>query len=456
MFNNDKAMKIMKLSKILLTALTALAAVGCYNKFEMPKEITAEERSSEYIEAKLEAEGYEFKTILEIKDMFGNIQETGSVSKTPAVHKQFVSEFTDNKANEIEGDYYIKGKVLTSDEQGNIYKSLFIWDGTAAIELKLTNGLFMEYPCDLENLKTVMVYVKLTGLYIGNYRMMLSIGDIPTESLSAWGTYNSYANSNINTVEKMHKHVLLGEVVNLNVGTDPDDPNVDVLELDDSSYKSIRPGSNYDTKYMLSSQGPAKYLGRLIRFKGIKVTYKGVEDENGNEYQKILSGTYNQIYPAWICTSGLYDVPNADSNPAQVVNEPWYRLAYSVDGVSLYGQLCVSFPSAENAQYLSEPGVYIVRTSGYSKFAGRTVPRHGAIGTITGIYSIYTGSGSYSSFTGDKNDQATFQIAASRIQDFDFAEEDFLTEEEADALTPDISRTLPRQLSEDDEMSSGD
>lgn len=27
--------------------------------------------------------------------------------------------------------YYIKGKVISSDRQGNIYKSLYIYDGTA-------------------------------------------------------------------------------------------------------------------------------------------------------------------------------------------------------------------------------------------------------------------------------------------------------------------------------------
>ena len=68
--------------------------------------------------------------------------------------------------------------MISSDRQGNIYKSLYIYDGTAGIELKLYNGLYLDFLLDLASkpIKSQWVYVRLDGLYLGNYRMMLSIG----------------------------------------------------------------------------------------------------------------------------------------------------------------------------------------------------------------------------------------------------------------------------------------
>ena len=440
----------MKLTRILIIAIAGLFTVGCYNDFNLPQDI-AEGGPAEYNDVYMQTVlGLEHKTIAEIKEMFGNIQGTGTTrDAATTVHKQFVGDKENPGANEIAGNYYIRGKVLTSDEQGNVYKSLHIWDGTAAIELKLTNGLYLDYPCNLATRETVWVYVKLTDLYIGAYRMMLSIGDVPTESTSAWGAYNYYANSNIVNPVKVHEHVFRGAATTLKEGTDPDDPDVDILVLDNTTYNKIRPSGSYSTSNMLATEGPAKYLGRLIKFEGVQVQYKGVKNQNGETPAAMKNGSYDQIYPAWICTSGLRETEGS-SVYTQVVNRAWYKMAYSMNNVSLYGQLCVAFPSADSS-YTSKSGAYIVRTSGYSKFAQRNVPKDGAIGNIMGIYSIYTGSGSYSNFSGNSNDQATYQVTVSRVEDMEFAESDLLTDEQVEALTPVESIELPWQLTEDDE-----
>ena len=41
----------------------------------------------------------------------------------------------------IEDDVVIKGKVISSDAEGNVYKSLYLVDDSGAIEVKLTTGL---------------------------------------------------------------------------------------------------------------------------------------------------------------------------------------------------------------------------------------------------------------------------------------------------------------------------
>ena len=440
-------MKIMKMSKILMAAFAGLLAVGCYNDFDMPAERT-DGKSGVYTDADMEAMGLTHITIAQMKEMFGTIQRTGTTSAAAStVHKHFIGASDSPGDNEIAGEYYIKGKVLTSDEQGNVYRSLHIWDGTAAIELKLTNGLYLDYPCNLDTKESVWVYVKLTDLYLGAYRMMLSLGDIPTEGRNAYGDYKYYANSNITNPIKVHEHVFRGAATTLNEGTDPDDPDVDILVLDNSSFNKIRPAGTVNTNEWLATQGPAKYLGRLIKFEGVQVLYSGVKDQDGKTPAAIKNGSYDQLYPSWICTSGLI----VDGALTQVVNKPWYKWAYSQNNVSLYGQLCVAFPSVITGSqlYTSYAGVYVVRTSGYSRFAHRNIPKNGARGNVLGIYSIYTGSGSYSNFSNSSSDQATYQLTASRIEDLEFDDNDILTDEQVEALTPADAKTLPQQLNDD-------
>ena len=45
-------------------------------------------------------------------------------------------------------------------------------------------------------IKSQWVYVRLDGLYLGNYRMMLSIGGAPSDGINTAGNHKFYANSN--------------------------------------------------------------------------------------------------------------------------------------------------------------------------------------------------------------------------------------------------------------------
>ena len=103
-------------------------------------------------------------------DKFGGLSGTGSNSS-----------WSNTKYYRFEENLYIKGKVISNDEEGNIFKSLFLYDGTGAIEVRLTNGNYLKYHMgDYNEARTEIpsqwVYVLLKDLYIGNYRMMLSIG----------------------------------------------------------------------------------------------------------------------------------------------------------------------------------------------------------------------------------------------------------------------------------------
>ena len=391
--------KIMKQYKMILVALLGLVLTACYNKFEMP------EAPVIYTTESFEAvnPGIKHIDILELKNkIYGDIENSGSTNtlKDSRDETRYVHFVADPQKEctpwEIENGWYntenlyIKGKVISNDEEGNIYKSLHIFDGTAAIELKLTNGLFMDYPCNLDTKESMWVYVKLRGLYLGNFRMMLSIGDIPTSSYNSWGSPKFYSNSNILSTTKVRQHVFKGEKTTLKEGTSDDS---DIYVVDKDSYSKLFKNKDY--------------LGRLIRFTGLRVCYAGAPNEQGE-----TEGVGDNVYPQWLCSAGI--PTSIGGSREQVVQKPWYKMAYSVDGVAQYGSILVTYndahPTSTNAS-----GVYTVRTSGYSRFAGKFIPKDGTTGNLLAIYGIYSHNWSYQ--------YATYQLSINRYKDFEFEAE---------------------------------
>lgn len=179
-------------------------------------------------------------------------------------------------------------------------------------------------------------------------------------------------------------------------------------------------------------------LGRLVRFKDVKVRYAGVtyKDDNGVEQSPsaIKNGSYENPYPSWIVT---------DWGDAQFGT--WYYWAYNRNNVRLYGSVMISYN--DEAKYTSDPGIYTVRTSGYSQFAMKPIPKDGTTGTVLGIYGIYS---QRSNFTGGANDYAQYQISVSRLEDLDFPESSLLTEEWIEANTPAESLKPPVKVGGDD------
>lgn len=417
----------MKRLRILLALAVGVLAAGCYNDFDTPapKKLFTDEDMTVL--------GLEHVTIKEVKEMFeskcGGLSGTGTNSDFASTRTlKFGTKTTDEK--DFEGlyewpeasNFYIKGKVISSDRQGNIYKSLHIYDGTAAIELKLYSGLFMDFYLDLEDMISQWVYVRLDGLYLGNYRMMLSIGGAPSDGYNTAGRHKFYANSNLDDPKVASLNVFAGEKTTLDES--------DILEVDENSYETLLKGE----KNIKSA------LGRLIRFKNVKVRYAGVKDQDGNVPSMIKNGSYTNPYPSWIVT---------DWGDAQFGT--WYYWAYNRNNVRLYGSVMISYVKEEDGEekelYTSDPGIYTVRTSGYSQFAMKPIPKNGAVGTVLGIFSIYSQK---SDFKGGSYDYAQYQISVSRLEDLQFDEEDLLTEEWIQANTPAESLKPPVKVGGDD------
>ncbi len=358
--------------KVCLMLAVAVVTVGCYDDFDTPapaKIYTDEDFSN-----------LEYRTIAEVKQMFlvefGTLEHTGDNTS-----------WSDTKYLRIEEDIYIKGKVQSSDEEGNVYKSLYLCDASGAIEVKLGTGNYLKYPVGhfdpaTGTMPSTWVYVKLKGLYLGNYRMMLSLGDAPSSSYNKVGEHKFYANSNIENPSTIAQHVFVGEPTTLSVAEG------DILEITEQNQSQFFGEANIDK------------LGRLVWIKGITCEYGEVD---GN------------LYPSWM-----------DTNVRPVVSKYWYTWAfnekYYASAANLYGSVLFSYNGLPSQT--GKAGVYVVRTSGYARFAGKPIVRNGAKGDILGHLAIYAKYWA---------DYATYQLSINRFEDLMFAESDFITEEEANA-----------------------
>lgn len=409
----------MKSLKIAIAVLIGLVAVSCYNDFETPAPRKL------YTNEDMTLMGLTPISIAKVKEKFGPISNTGT-NDNFATTKSLKFGTLTSEETKFEGltgwpeaaNYYIKGKVISSDRQGNIYKSLFIYDGTAGIELKLYSGLYVDYLLDLETMKSQWVYVRLDGLYLGNYRMMLSIGGAPSDGINTAGNHKYYANSNLDNPKVAALNVFPGEYTTLEAN--------DILEVTSSNYKEV----------LGTPANIEKSLGRLVRFKGVKIRYAGVKNQDGVTPPSLKNGGNANPYPSWIVTDWGTPIFGA-----------WYRWAYnsSEQNIRLYGSVLMSYN--DEAEYTSDPGIYSIRTSGYSQFAMKPIPKDGTEGTVLGIFGIYS---KQSTFTGGSNDWAQYQISVSRIEDLDFPKESLLSDEWITANTPSESLNPPVKNAGDD------
>ena len=389
-------------------------------------------------------------SIAELKYAYGEISgkgENAAWSNTvfKVIGEEKYSHIYDVKTPIIfEGkDLYIKGKVISDDTEGNVYKTLYIQDETSGIEIKLNNNVGLKYK------KGSWVYVRLTGLYLGNYRMMLSLGGPPSESYNKAGEHKFYANSNLELQSIIDQHVFAGgSAGELKVGDYslwkrlPE--LVDIITVTPDNYLEVFSTTKVtlEGKFTKSFQMKQRELmyGRLIRFEDLQCHYAGVPapkfDENGNivgTYTNpgLKSGDFENIYPSW-----LY------SDPRPTVSKGWYRWAFKeeITGRSLYGSVCFTYDPA--ATLCSAHGLYTLRTSGYSRFARQPICKDGEKATITAIYGIYSKNTNYAA---DSNDFASYQLTISSINDIEFenGKDALLTEEQVEYLTTEDMKTVP-------------
>lgn len=154
----------MRLSKLYFAPVLALVSaglVGCSDNFDTPPM----EIPSTDIEANI--------TIFDLKKQYWNDDRN----------------YIDTIALAESGDsLYIKARVVSSDESGNIYKALYIQDETGALCLSIDrNNLYNEYRVGQE------VVLSVSGMYIGKYNGLQQLGQPEyTESFGWEAAFMNY------------------------------------------------------------------------------------------------------------------------------------------------------------------------------------------------------------------------------------------------------------------------
>ena len=429
----------MKLNRLFALVAMAVMTVGCYEKFDNVAPHTILDDQEAFEQMFPEAEHI---TIAELKYAFGDISNTGVNSAWSNTKYKLIGE------DIFEGhDVYIMGVVTSDDTEGNVYKSLYIQDETSGIEIKLNNNVGIRYK------KGSLVYVRLTGLYLGNYRMMLSLGGAPSESWNKAGEHKFYANSNLELQSVIDKYVFLGKKKSggLKVGQYEEwlrySPNVDIITVTPDNYKDVfNPGKiEMEGKFYGTEKTDANGIkhkvfeisqrelmfGRLMRFEGLECHYAGVMNQDGVTNPALKSGSFENIYPSWLYT-----------DPRPTVSKPWYHWAFKepVTGRSLYGSVLFTYDTS--ATVCSADGVYALRSSGYSHFARTNVCKDGEKATITAIYGIYA---QRSDYKGNADDYASYQLTISSFSDIEFDNgiDALLTDEQVAAMTTEDMTTVP-------------
>jgi hypothetical protein len=259
------------------------------------------------------------------------------------------------KGVEITDKVAICGKVISSDELGNTYRSLYIQDvegpEKGGIEIKVGKGsLYTFYK------PGQVLYIKADGLVLGNYRWVLSLGGKSAEA--------DYSNGYIDIQTTIDEKILRGEVVGFQPG--------DTLVINSSNVAEIMANDK-------------KYLSTLCRFENIEsywgeITKSDNYSYDGTYYPSFLENV-NEVYTDWAYTD--------TTNPLHPEGLP-VTWAYSYNNNSYYGSCIFLYTK-------SLP--FLVRTSGYSRFALNPVPADGAIVDMTAILAKYCSkSGGYTKY----------------------------------------------------------
>lgn len=271
-----------------------------------------------------------------------------------------------NKPITIEDDIIVGGQVTTSDKDGNLYKSFYIQDETAGIEVKVgKNGLYNEYKLGQ------WVYVKCEGLTVGDYNGMIQIGYSDPSG--------EYETSYIEHSAIINTHVFKGPY---------DEPVEPVVISEAELHDKVN-------------------LGRLVTIRDLKydnhVFILAYVDPNGDRKDYTNNGIFideegpdNYGVTSWACSEQKWveylENGNFDSVEVGSGTVADYR---QEDGSYAIGSMAYAV-----SQYFRMGSTDVqVRTSGYARFSDTEIPKDVLDGTetvtLTGILTEYKGSSQF-------------------------------------------------------------
>ena len=289
--------------------------------------------------------------------------------------------YTPGRAFEIEDAIVISGKVSTSDQAGNFYRSLYIQDETGGIELKMgKTGLYNEYK------PGQTVYVACKGLWLGMYGYDddEAYGGAGMVQLGFEDPTGEYETSYIEVQYLIDQHIFRGET------GEPVEP-VAVAEQD-------LPGP-WDT------QADNQYVGRLVTLSGLTygneiftLLYVNPNLDHKTSGNRVFLSDQTHGVTTWAMSEQKVKehLQAGDWDAVYIGNSRDYT--YGTVGDAKNKETLLKYAAPANvSQYfkMGEKEIQI-RTSGYCRFADLEIDPDVLAGkkTIdaTGILTMYQGN----------------------------------------------------------------
>ena len=307
------------------------------------------------------------------------------------------------------GNYIIEGKVISTDQPGNFYKSFYIQDETAGIEIKIgRNSLYSDYH------EGQTIYIDCNDLWLGMYGYKDgNYGGQGMVQIGAEDTSGKYETSYLESPLMIDLHVFQGEM------GDPVEPTV-VTE-------SQLPGK-------ADNQSTNSNVGKLVTLKGLTYTDQVFvllypdssrpHEKEDAENRLFLSSDKNNVKISnkdnwkvftWAMSkqniidhlkSGNWDKAEVGSGSTtfgpitNTVSEGgMFKDCKREDGsLMTYKELLIKNAAAQSVSQYFKMGSAVIqlRTSGFSKFADIVIPDDVLDGSrkvnITGVLCMYQGS----------------------------------------------------------------
>ena len=321
---------------------------------------------------------------------------------------------------EIIDNLIIKGEITTSDEDGNVYREIYIQDATGAICLKLgRSSSYDDYKVGQ------ILYVKCRGLVVGEYGYksgnyggagLLQLGLLG----DGWQDYldgitdtePEYETSYIDLAPIINEHIFRGAIL-------PQEQRVKPSYFTGAELTAMKDATQSPIVSMYTRLDGLTY-GNSDNGKEIFCLFYPDPNLNHTKYESwnrvFLSSPNNRAKGAdytfgittWSLTknrfltraqSGVWD--NVEIGDGSGVIGQAYTSFDNFGYEELYKDVIISHPNAQSvSHYFMYDGVEVqVRTSGYARFADVAIPEDVRIGSkkvdIVGILSRYQGSAQF-------------------------------------------------------------
>ena len=321
---------------------------------------------------------------------------------------------------EIIDNLVIKGEVTTSDEDGNVYREIYIQDATGAICLKLgRSSSYDDYKVGQ------ILYVKCKGFVVGEYGyksgnyggaglLQLGLmGDGWEEYLSGMTDQEpEYETSYIDLLPIINEHIFRGAILSEADRVKPasftgaqltamkdatQSPIVSML----TKFEGMSYGNSDSGKEIFCLFYPDPNLNHTKYESWNRVFLSSPNTrEKGADYTfgiNTWSLTKNRFLI--LAQSGVWD--NVEIGDGSGVIGTAYTSFDNFGYEELYKDVIISHPSAQSvSHYFMYDGVEVqIRTSGYARFADVAIPEDVRDGSkkvdVVGILSRYQGSAQF-------------------------------------------------------------